>query len=290
MNVSNLKYCPSCKREQDPRYLFCPECGEALQALPHREQPAAEPPAPSPGPSTLEASRGPAPATPISSTRTRPGAPIPVSSSGFRVVRLPRGGGGPIPRDVPPQGLVIGRTDGDLSFPEDDTVSPRHLRLLPREGGLQAEDLGSVNGLFLRLKAPHPLADGDVFVCGDTVFRISFEVTRIAEPAFRFFLAPAERPPLATLTRILLDGRDGEVFPIRTLPFLIGREEGHIRFGGDRFMSRRHAQIEQGPDGPVLVDQKSRNGSYLRRAGVLSLEAGDILLVGRQLLRVEALA
>jgi len=38
------------------------------------------------------------------------------------------------------------------------------------------------------------------------------------------------------------------------------------------------------------VDQKSRNGTYLRREGVLFLQAGDILLVGRQLLRVEALA
>lgn len=289
--MSVQKYCASCRKVLDPQYLFCPECGSTLQAAPGPEQaPAPEPRAGDPGPTTLEASEArPAP-QPISSVRTRPGAPVPPAVGGFRIVRLPRGGGAPIPRDIPLQGLVVGRSGADLSFPEDDTVSPRHVRMTPEGDSLRVEDLGSTNGLFLRLKEPHPLVDGDVFVCGDTVFRISFAVARSPESDFRFFLAPSEKPPLATLTRILSDGRDGEVFPVRTLPLLIGREEGHIRFAADRFMSRRHAQIEQGPSGLLLVDQKSRNGTYLRREGVLFLQAGDILLVGRQLLRVEALA
>jgi pSer/pThr/pTyr-binding forkhead associated (FHA) protein len=134
--------------------------------------------------------------------------------AGFRVVRLPRGGGAPVPRDVPPQGLVVGRSGADLSFPEDETVSPRHARLVPEGQELRVEDLGSTNGLFLRLKAPHPLVEGDRFVCGDTVFRISFAVARAPESEFRFFLSPSEKAPVATLTRILADGRDGEVFPI----------------------------------------------------------------------------
>lgn len=283
------KYCASCKKVLDPQYLFCPECGSTLQAAPEPpETPQAH--APEPGPTTLEAAEKRPSPQPVSSVQTRPGAPVPPALGGFRVVRLPRGGGAPIPRDVPPQGLVVGRSGTDLAFPEDDTVSPRHARMTPEGDSLRVEDLGSTNGLFLRLKEPHPLVEGDVFVCGDTVFRISFAVARAPENEFRFFLAPTEKPPLATLTRILADGRDGEVFPVRTLPMLIGREEGHIRFASDRFMSRRHAQIEPGPSGPLLVDQKSRNGTYLRREGTLFLEGGDILLIGRQLLRVEALA
>jgi len=291
VDVSAQKYCASCKRLLDSQYLFCPECGSTLQAAPE-QAPAPQPPSPArdPGPTTLDAAEHRPSPGPSSSVQTRPGAPVPSPMAGFRVVRLPRGGGAPVPRDVPPQGLVVGRSGADLSFPEDETVSPRHARLVPEGQELRVEDLGSTNGLFLRLKAPHPLVEGDRFVCGDTVFRISFAVARVPESEFRFFLSPSEKAPVATLTRILADGRDGEVFPIRDLPVLIGREEGHIRFGADRFMSRRHAQVEQGPSGLLLVDQKSRNGTYLRREGVLLLEAGDILLIGRQLLRVEALA
>ena len=63
-----------------------------------------------------------------------------------------------------------------------------------------------------------------------------------------------------------------------------------MKLGGDRFLSRRHAAIQAGPAGLALADQKSRNGTYVRRGGSLHLNAGDIFLIGRQLLRVESVS
>ena len=282
------KACPSCKIDLDPQYLFCPECGSTLNLVPDAV-PNLESSAPDAAPSTLDASGAPS-----SSPRPRP---APASSQQprtggrrFRIVRLARGGGSATPFDIPDAGLPLGHDEGGLSFPDDDTVSPRHALVVPAGDHVEVQDLGSLNGLYVRISDAHPLSEGDCFVCGDSVFRASLVAGTFAPAEFKLYAAPAEKPVLATLTRILSDGRDGEVHPIRTLPFVIGREEGDVKLGGDRFLSRRHAAIQAGPAGLVLADQKSRNGTYVRRGGSLLLNAGDIFLIGRQLLRVESVS
>jgi len=271
----------------DPQYLFCPECGATLELVPE-----AAPDRPvstmEPAPATLDAahvpsSMQPRPA-PASSQQARP------ATRRFRIVRLARGGGTATPFEVPEAGLALGHDPGGLSFPDDDTVSPRHALVRPSGEGLEVEDLGSLNGLYVRIAEPQNLVEGDCFVCGDSVFRVSLAPGNVPPAEFKLYAAPAEKPVLATLTRILSDGRDGEVYPIRGLPFVIGREEGDVRLGADRFLSRRHAAVQAGDTGLALADQKSRNGTYIRRGGSLRLAAGDIFLIGRQLLRVEAVA
>jgi pSer/pThr/pTyr-binding forkhead associated (FHA) protein len=286
------KSCPSCKIELDPQYLFCPECGSTLDTV-DEARPASPPSSFELAPPTAEAAPGsqmsPRPGSPPSQTRMGQPSVAPAGRR-FRIVRLARGGGAAVPHDIPESGLTLGRDRADLSFPDDDTVSPRHALLKPAGDALVVEDLGSLNGLFLRIQEPHTLAEGDWFVCGDSVFRVSLVPGTFPAAEFRLYTAPAEKAVMATLTRLLADGRDGEVYPVRTPPFVIGREEGDVRLGADRFLSRRHAAIQPGPDGLALVDQKSRNGTYVRCRGPLRLHAGDILLIGRQLLRVEAVA
>ncbi len=282
------KHCPGCKIDLDPQYMFCPECGSTLTDSPAAEiKPA--PPAVEAAPTTLESSPRPAP---ISSQGARqPSAQKPsAGTSRFRIVRLARGGGNATPFDVPAGGMELGQTQGLLTFPDDNTVSPRHAMLRPTGDTLVVEDLGSLNGLYVRLTEPHQLIEDDCFVCGDSVFRVSLIAGSFPAAEFKLFAAPSEKPVLATLTRILVDGRDGEVYPIRHMPFLIGREEGDLRLGADRFLSRRHAAVQSGPAGVYLADQKSRNGTYIRRHESLRLVAGDIFLIGRQLLRVEAVS
>ncbi len=279
------KACSSCKIDLDPQYLFCPECGSTLDNVPD-PAPGADSAPLDVAPSTLDASGAP------SSMRPRPGpaSSVQARSGGgrFRIVRLARGGGSATPFDIPDAGLALGHDAGGLSFPDDDTVSPRHALVVPSGDHVEVQDLGSLNGLYLRISDSHPLSEGDCFVCGDSVFRASLVPGTFPPAEFKLYAAPAEKPVMATLTRILSDGRDGEVHAIRTLPFVIGREEGDVKLGGDRFLSRRHAAVQAGPSGLVLVDQKSRNGTYVRRLGSLHLHAGDIFLIGRQLLRVEA--
>jgi pSer/pThr/pTyr-binding forkhead associated (FHA) protein len=308
--------CPNCKAKLDPAYLFCPECGgpvpapepepapaprraeaPAPRAAPHvasepawAEKPpakAAPAPAPEPEPATLEAARR----TP---TRKAPPETAPAKAgstrSRFKIVRLARGGGQSVEYAIPEDGIEIGRNGTGLSFPDDETVSPRHVEVKVVGPHVEVEDLGSLNGVYVRLKAECKLAEGDSFVLGDSVFRVSLKPGRFDPTEYRLYAAPLEKSVLATVSRILPNGREGEVYAVRGLPFVFGREEGDVRCGADRFMSRKHAALQNTAQGIVLVDLKSRNGTYVRRRGTLSLSEGDVFMVGRQLLRVEAVA
>jgi pSer/pThr/pTyr-binding forkhead associated (FHA) protein len=63
-----------------------------------------------------------------------------------------------------------------------------------------------------------------------------------------------------------------------------------MNFPDDAYMSPRHARIEMSGDTLTLVDQGSRNGTYVRIRGERELSHGDYLFLGRNLLRVEVTA
>ncbi len=296
------KTCPRCKTELAPEYAFCPECGTRLvapesgdSADPLSSEAPSQPAASAPKPAAEATVREPAPAP---AARAAEGAPkaarAEAKSSGrprrFRIVRMARGGGQRAEYDVPDRGLVVGRIKADLTFPDDETVSPRHATIRPAGDHIEVEDAGSLNGLFVRIKGEHRLTEGDAFLCGDQVFRVSLRPGRFHAMDWGLYAAPQEPRVVATLIHILPDGVDGTVHAVRALPFVIGREEGSILFGTDRFMSRKHAAIQQSASGLVLVDLKSRNGTYLCRRGQISLGEGDIFMVGRQILRIETVA
>lgn len=270
-----MNHCPECRIPLNPEFAFCPECGRAVTTVPEETAGAVEEPsAPSPAP-LIERPRA---------AGTTSGSPS------FRAIRLSRGGTGTTPYEIPDTGLVVGREAGDIVVPEDPTLSPRHLVLRPDGDSVVAEDAGSLNGVYLRIREARPLHDGDLFVCGDSVFRLARSAAILDGERMRLFQAPAEAPVAATVTRILEDGRDGQVFSVRRSPFVFGREEGDARFPNDRFMSRRHAGIRVTGSGVALEDLGSRNGTYVRCDRGLRLGDGDIVLIGRQLLRIEAIA
>jgi pSer/pThr/pTyr-binding forkhead associated (FHA) protein len=68
---------------------------------------------------------------------------------------------------------VIGREQGDLVFPDDVLLSAVHAAVLrdPDGSTFRARDEGSRNGIFLRIRQPWPLGEGDVFTAGRQVFR-----------------------------------------------------------------------------------------------------------------------
>lgn len=283
------RICPKCKTDLAPEYAFCPECGTRLPEFEAAQPPAPHPPPQSapPSPSKVGVRDDVVPSQPAPTPR------VEVKPSGrrkFRIVRMARGGGQSAEYDVPDRGLVVGRIKADVTFPDDETVSPRHATIKPSGEHLEVDDTGSLNGLFIRIRGEHRLTEGEVFLCGDQVFRLSLRPGRFHAMDWGLYAAPQELKVLATLTHVLSDGVDGTVYAVRTLPFVIGREEGNIVFGTDRYMSRKHAAIQQSANGLVLVDLKSRNGTYVCRRGQISLGAGDIFMIGRQILRVEVVA
>jgi pSer/pThr/pTyr-binding forkhead associated (FHA) protein len=74
---------------------------------------------------------------------------------------------------VPESGIHMGRERGDVLFSEDGYVSGLHCRIArEHDGNIYLTDVGSSNGTFIRLRAEHVLAPGDVLLMGQQLFRI----------------------------------------------------------------------------------------------------------------------
>jgi len=112
----------------------------------------------------------------------------------------------------------------------------------------------------------------------------------LPSPLMKTIVRTSERPPtrVARLCLIQEGGGDGEVYEIKGDELTIGRNSGDIRFPHDGYMSGRHARIIRRGDEFILQDDNSRNGTFKKIDGPVTLKSGDIVLIGKQLFRFEA--
>jgi pSer/pThr/pTyr-binding forkhead associated (FHA) protein/ribosomal protein L40E len=190
--------------------------------------------------------------------------------------------------------MDLGRVDGDIVFAEDRYMSPRHARLLRRDGGWYLRDLGSVNGVYRRIRAPEVLRDRDLVLLGLEV--LEFQLVDHAERGLGHamqhgtlvFGSPAASRP-ARLCQRTVEGIIRDVYHLVSDETTIGREVGDIVFTSDPFMSRRHATIhwQEAQQRYLLTDLSSSNGTYLAIRGEVRLVHGDFLRIGQHLFRVD---
>jgi pSer/pThr/pTyr-binding forkhead associated (FHA) protein len=188
----------------------------------------------------------------------------------------------------------IGREEGSILLVNDPYVSPRHARLQFREGRFFIRDLESVNGVYVRLRAPERLHHADLVLVGLEVLR--FEVVSDAErglgPATergtQVFGSPAA-PRYARLCQRTVEGVTRDVYYPTREETVIGREVGDLVFTTDPFMSRRHAAIVRDPGTNTfsLKDLGSSNGTYLGIRGERELSPGDHVRIGQHLFRLD---
>lgn len=197
---------------------------------------------------------------------------------------------------VTDDGLTIGR-DAELSFEEDEYLSPQHAKLWwHSEATLVLEDQGSRNGTFVQVLARHDLSHGDVFLMGRQVVRfvnLSREhEDRLETDDTKQLGSP--QPPDGYAVQSL--GIGDAVYDVRHLfgqSMLLGREpqpeedEDVFAFGDDVFMSGSHARVLRHEGRWVLEDAGSQNGTWIRTRGRRMLEHGDHIFLGKQLFRVE---
>lgn len=324
-NTSTIRICSRCRGVCESTAQFCKFCGAALGDTPLMSQPLSQrtpysdpvPPRPSvPRAEPRADVRVEQPAIsqpPITPSR----APGTGAIRGRLVVIAKDGGEG---ASYPfADRLDVGRTEGDVIVPDDPYISPRHARL-SWKGKLLLRDLGSTNGVYLRL-APErsngagkdagtdasasgqsvalKLQDQDLILLGQQVIR--FEVVRDAEeglgPASQHgtlvFGTPAA-PRYARLCLRTVEGVTRDVYYLGKRETILGRESGDIIFAEDPFLSRRHASIvvHLGAKGDgkrtfALSDFGSSNGTFLQIRGEVPLESGSEFRVGQQLFRVE---
>ncbi len=296
--------------------------------------PAAAPP-PLPSQLAAAAAAAPGPAVPAPA----PAAALPptgarATTRGRLVVIAKSGADGP---SYPfGDALDVGRVEGQIIVGEDPYLSPRHVRIVWTGSKLVLRDLASTNGVYIRLVGPRdmhaeaakkaglpappadaqvpgevavPLVDQDLILVGQQVLR--FELVKDGEVGFGpatehgtlLFGSPAA-PRYARLSQRTVEGVTRDVYYVRKVETVLGRESGDVVFTEDPFLSRRHAAIRVlGRDGaPVpagtkplptdgvsfaLVDLGSSNGSFLRIRNEIELVPGDHFRVGQQLFRVD---
>jgi pSer/pThr/pTyr-binding forkhead associated (FHA) protein len=188
---------------------------------------------------------------------------------------------------------VVGKA-GEVVFPDDPFVSPRHANFFYTEQGvLRVRDEGSLNGVYIRVRGSVDISPGDEFLAGEQVFR--FEVyppvqdTPEADGTY-FYASPKHHSPFR-VTQILQGGNNGMTVCSRGASLQIGREGGDLNFPTDLYMSGSHCKIEEAAPGAFrLTDMSSRNGTYIRLRTERDLGHGDYLFIGRKLLRVEITA
>jgi len=249
--------------------------------------------------------------------------------------------------------LDVGRLEGQIIVGEDPYLSPRHVRIAWTGSKMVLRDLASTNGVYIRLVAGRdmtrdeaggpgkqgcqsapaaekvpgevavPLHDQDLILVGQQVLR--FEIVRDGEAGFGpamehgtlLFGSPAA-PRYARLSQRTVEGVTRDVYYVRKVETVLGRESGDVVFTEDPFLSRRHAAIRvlgltpeaahsPAPSGGppasplpapparvnpesiqfALVDLGSSNGSFIRIRNEIDLIAGDHFRVGQQLFRVD---
>ncbi len=193
------------------------------------------------------------------------------------------------------QMMTIGRTHGDLLFPEDPFLSPVHVRLQMTEAGkILLVDAGTTNGVYLKIRGHSPVYPGDHFMVGHQLLRLENLDGQVQEtPAgldgTRMFGTPLQ-PAWGRLTQVGRGGMAGDKFYLRGARVVIGREDGDLTFPNDPYVSREHASLRLEINGAAMAvyleDLESANGTYVRIRGSAELSAMDTFRVGDQILRL----
>lgn len=178
-----------------------------------------------------------------------------------------------------PEGMVtLGRTERDITFSHDVSVSHSHASVSGRDGNYYLRDDGSRSGTYLKLRPEKPmhLEDGDLL-------RVGHQILLVSKP-------PGNEPP--RIEHYDATGAQVATHVIRgTVVFGRSGAEGLkkpqvILDDTDDTLTRFHMAVTF--DNGVLSaeDFQSKNGTYLRVTAERQLEQGDIIRIGSQQLTV----
>ncbi len=190
--------------------------------------------------------------------------------------------------------LKIGTTKGATLFASDPYLAPLHATIFVKDGRISIRDEGGASGVFVRITSPEPIFSNGEFAAGNHRIRFMGPLTRPTSNGPIIFGAP--RPsapipggPLYCLENILEGDRPGNAC-VRPGPILtVGRSGCDLSFPTDKFLQSRHCEIVVGPQGSLLQDYGTVDGTFVRLVpgSERSLVVGDVVRMGIHLLRVE---
>jgi hypothetical protein len=293
--------CPACKTLNDSDWAFCQECGYKLAGARPKTAPVqAQPPQPPPPiPSAPPFNREPEVIDELKTvavnkvTHANPPATVVESKS-------PAGDNPPaFPQEekpaqvaktvvhVAPKDFAGGATEAPpprpAAPPAPELTTAPDIHSLDPDYGATIVDTGSQiaaqlnNNEIACPKCSHKSAAGSVF-CANCGSQISVAATIV--------MSSVPAAAKGRLHLVMEGGQPGEVYDLKD-ETTVGRTLGDISFPHDGYMSSRHARIVRRGEDFVLVDEGSRNGTFVRIKNEIKLESGDMILIGKQLFRFE---
>ncbi|TVR03548.1 MAG: FHA domain-containing protein [Deltaproteobacteria bacterium] len=288
--------CPSCGAEVVVGQRFCGTCGYnvADHVVKHSgSQPAvSQPSAPAPAPAAAAAPAAPqqAPGSPTSGgAAVQPAAQAsgqPSAAAPAYVVFVQPDGSPGEAFGLQMGENLIGRSVAFTTFQSDQYLSMQHAKLVLEPQGAQITDMGTPNGVFLRMNASTALQHGDEIRIGQE--RLRFELLDQLPPLTP---APGDGTKIigsprggawARLCRLSAHNESSIVFLLRQDEHRLGREQGDILFPDDGYVSGRHARIYREGGQAFVEDLGSSNGTFLRIRETTPLPPNALVLLGEK--------
>jgi pSer/pThr/pTyr-binding forkhead associated (FHA) protein len=190
--------------------------------------------------------------------------------------------------EIPTSEVAVGRDAGGF-FGTDAYLSPRQAVFKSTGEKVVVRDENSLNGVFVKImpNQPEEVKSGDIFRVGQEL--ILFERIDRGSPTAdgtEKMGSPIEGL-WGRLSLIVGRGRLGNSFPIGGEGVILGRERGNILFPEDGYVSGIHLRVHAEKGKFYITDLGSSNGSYRKVNGSATVAAGDFLLMGAQLFRID---
>ena len=184
--------------------------------------------------------------------------------------------------------FTVGLEDADLPI-QDPFVDRWHAVLRIEGNSVVVEDMGSLNGVFLRIADDLPLEDRDQIAMGHQRFELRTTWDPVPAVAKSRSAMPAGgKVPTrgARLIQWLEGGRIGHVFRIGD-SLSIGCTPNNSAFIEDDSLSTLHATIQRSANGYTIKNVSSTGGTFIRIYDPVELISGDCFLVGTSLISVQ---
>ncbi|MBU1536560.1 zinc-ribbon domain-containing protein [Myxococcota bacterium] len=206
LKLKGMTDCPHCGVEMPKEDKYCPNCGMNVLATrtptPPAGLPPVAPPSAAPPVAAPPVQQAPPPGAPVAHSAPPPMAPPPAN---LKIAGVPVAAPAVAPnkdfaktimQQAPSaktnhgrtlavlkgeragekfpftQSLTVGRTQGEIVFPNDEYLDSRHFSISVTPKGVHLKDLDSVNGLFYRLSGEIEAFSRTMFILDDYLFMI----------------------------------------------------------------------------------------------------------------------
>ncbi len=184
------------------------------------------------------------------------------------------------------QQSIVGRTEGDITFPNDAQMQSRHCRLSIEVGQLWAAPIDQAP-VFFSLVGSYRLEPGDIIRIGNQMFE--FRVNQAAMEMGSVLgagvgeLSLLLQHPIAEFVSMGADQKHYSVLEEQTT---WGRTKATYTFPTDNAMSRTHAKVYHRGEDFFIEDMGSTNGTFIMVREETPVPEGAILSLGGQRLKV----